>query len=356
MARGLVPEFLIWEWVHDESFRFIALREATGINWKEAFLKTMSGNTVTFWFWTLVLVATIAPPIAGAEGADEWVRTIDRRPSDRRIHDPLTELSLHPVAMFEEPAPASVPTTGSGEGGDTELAKKLSNPISSLISVPFQFNFDQGLGPKESDRLTLNVQPVIPMSLNADWNLIVRTIVPIVYQESPATGINSEFGLGDTVQSFFFSPVKPFHGWIWGAGPVFLWPTASHGELGSEKWGAGPTAVLLKQHQGWTYGILANHIWSFAGDDSRPEVNATFLQPFIAHTWPTATTLTLNTESTFDWREDEWTVPLNLSISQVLRIGKQPVSVQAGPRYYLESPDGGPEWGVRFVFTLLFPR
>lgn len=257
------------------------------------------------------------------------------------------------VAVLE---PASPPAAGQAAGGSSaELAKKLANPVADLISIPFQFNYDEGYGSKDAGIWRLNAQPVIPITLNEDWNLITRTIVPVVYQDSLAAGLNSEFGLGDIVQSFFFSPKKPTNGWIWGVGPVFNWPTATDDALGSEKWGAGPTAVVLKQEKGWTYGILVNHIWSFAGDDDRADLNATFLQPFLAYTFPTATTITLNTESTYNWTSDDWTVPVNLQISQLMRLGKLPVQFALGGRWYAESPDGGPEWGVRFTFTILLP-
>jgi hypothetical protein len=273
-----------------------------------------------------------------------------------KAESPGDRLTLIPNYASEQPAPAP-PAAPSGGGDAVELAKKLSNPVASLISVPFQFNYDEGFGPKDAYKLVLNVQPVIPLTLNDEWNLIVRTIVPVVYQDSLADGIDSKFGLGDTVQSFFFSPKEPTAGgWIWAVGPVFLWPTATDDTLGAEKWGAGPTGLLLKQEKGWTYGILANHIWSYAGDGDRGEVNATFLQPFLSYTWPTATTVGINTESTYDWNSDQWTVPLNLSVSQLVKLGGQPVQFAIGPRYYAESPDGGPEWGVRFTVTLLFPK
>ena len=237
-----------------------------------------------------------------------------------------------------------------------ELAKKLSNPIADLISVPIQTNLDFGIGPKDAEKLTINVQPVIPFSISREWNLITRTILPVIYAESPADGIDSEFGLGDTTQSFFFSPKKVVDGWTWGVGPVFLWPTATTTSLGTQKWGIGPTAVLLRQKDGWTYGALLNHVWSYAGDSDREDVNSTFIQPFLAYTWPTATTLTLNTESSYNWEASQWTVPLNLQLSQVLRIGKLPISLQIGGRYYAEVPEDGPEWGLRFTLTFLFPR
>ncbi|TGW06688.1 transporter, partial [Mesorhizobium sp. M2D.F.Ca.ET.145.01.1.1] len=156
-----------------------------------------------------------------------------------------------------------------------DLAKKLSNPIASLISVPFQFNWDQGYGPNDGDKGYVNIQPVIPFSLNDDWNVISRTILPVAYQHDIAGPSGNQFGLGDISQSLFFSPKKPTaNGIIWGVGPVFLFPTATDELLGGQKWGAGPTAVVLKQKDGWTVGMLANHIWSFAGDGDRSDINA----------------------------------------------------------------------------------
>ena len=239
--------------------------------------------------------------------------------------------------------------------GDAELATKLQNPIADLISLPFQFNYDTGFGPRNADRLTLNVQPVIPFSISEDWNVISRTIVPIIYQGSTADGISSDLAIGDTIQSFFFSPKEPVGGWILGAGPALLLPTGTDPSLRSEQLGLGPTGVALRQRKGWTYGILANHIWAVTDSDA-DTVNATFLQPFLSYTFPTATSLTLNSETTYDWTHNEWTVPFNLMVSQVARVGKQPMSFQLGGRYYADSPPDGPEWGLRFTLTFLFPK
>lgn len=238
-----------------------------------------------------------------------------------------------------------------------ELAKKLSNPVASLISVPLQNNFDFGGGPNgDGFQYQVNIQPVVPISLNETWNLISRTIIPVVYQEN-IFGTSSQAGLSDTVQSLFFSPKAPTSGgWIWGVGPVLLLPTATDDLLGTEKWGAGPTAVLLKQQNGWTYGVLANHIWSYAGESSRADVNATFLQPFLTFTTPKQTTFTINTESTYDWANSQWTVPLNASVAQLVKVGKLPLQFQIGARYYAAKPANGPEWGLRFSVTFLFPK
>lgn len=238
-----------------------------------------------------------------------------------------------------------------------EMAKKLANPIGALISVPFQSNVDFGGGPAgDGWQYKLNLQPIVPLALNQDWLLISRTILPFISQEN-ISGTSSQTGLSDAVQSFFLSPVKPTsRGWIWGAGPVFLLPTATDDLLGAKKWGAGPTAVVLKQQSGWTYGALMNHIWSFAGDSERAAVNATFLQPFVSYTTKKATTVTLNTESTYDWEGEQWTVPVNLMLQQLVRVGTQPVAFTVGGRYYPKQPDGGPDWGLRFAFIFLFPK
>jgi hypothetical protein len=239
---------------------------------------------------------------------------------------------------------------------DTDLAKKLQNPVADLVSLPFQFNYDEKYGPRDAGRLTLNIQPVIPISLSEDWNLISRTILPVVHQESPNYGIDDASGLGDTVQSFFFSPVETVGGWILGAGPVFLLPTGTSPEIRSEQLGAGPTAVALQQNAGFTYGALANHLWNVTDPDGNHRVNATFVQPFLSYTWPTSTSLTLNAESIYDWTADDLTLPFNLMLSQLVKLGAQPVNFQIGARYYAERPHRGPEWGARFAVTLLFPK
>jgi hypothetical protein len=189
-----------------------------------------------------------------------------------------------------------------------ELAMQLSNPVAALISVPFQFNYDQKIGSaRDGKRWVLNIQPVVPFDLNAEWNLISRTILPVVWQDEVFPGAGSQSGIGDVVQSVFFSPKAPTAGGlIWGAGPVLLLPTGSNDLLTADKWGAGPTGVVIRQQGPWTVGALANHIWSFAGHSSRADVSATFLQPFLTYTTPSATTFSLNTESTYDWNSRQW--------------------------------------------------
>ncbi len=156
----------------------------------------------------------------------------------------------------------------------------------------------------------------------------------------------------------FFSPKQPTEsGWIWGAGPVILLPTATDDLLGTDKWGLGSTVVELKQNGPWTYGALANHVWSAAGDDDRQDISTTFVQPFLSYTTKEAVTVALNTESTYDWKSEQWAVPINVTATKVMKFGNQLISVGGGVRYWTESTEGGPEGlGVRFVFTLLFPN
>jgi len=247
-------------------------------------------------------------------------------------------------------------TAGDDRDEEADLAKKLQNPVANLISLPFQNNWDFGIGPKAAMKYTLNIQPVIPFSVSEDWNVITRTILPYIYAEEPVKGFGNHEGLGDTLQSFFLSPKEPVHGWVIGAGPAIQWPTSTDDALGNGKVGAGPTAVLLRQEHGFTYGALVNHVWSFAGQGDTPNVNNTFLQPFLSYTTKKYTTFSVNTESTYAWEQQEWTVPMNFMVQQLLKIGGHPVAFQVGYRYYAAKPDGGPQWGLRFAVTLLFPK
>jgi hypothetical protein len=262
-------------------------------------------------------------------------------------------------------APADASSSGGGGAGEEpaqegELAKKSLNPVADLTIVPIQNNWDFGIGPANAMRYTANIQPVIPLSLSEDWNLITRTILPVIYAEAtdtspsaPKSAREAHAGLGDMLQSFFFSPKEPVGGWILGGGPALLYPSATDSALGSGKWGAGPTIVALQQQKGWTYGVLANHVWSYAGWGDQ-NVSSTFLQPFVGFTTKTFTTFMVNSESTYDWEEHQWSVPLNFMLNQMLKVGKQPIQLQLGYRYYAEGPSGGPDWGLRFTLFLFF--
>jgi hypothetical protein len=201
------------------------------------------------------------------------------------------------------------------------------------------------------------VQPVIPIELNDTWNVISRTITPVyIDAQSPVKGGNDDTGMGDILQSFFFSPKAPSaDGWIWGVGPALSLPTGDDG-LTSDKFSVGPTAVALKQEDGWTYGALTNQLWSISGDKDAENVSSFYLQPFLSYTTKQATSYTINTESTYNWKTNDWTVPINLMVSQLVRFGKQPVQFLFGYRNYVESPDDTFDWGLRFQVTFLFPK
>ena len=248
--------------------------------------------------------------------------------------------------------PASAPAANSAD----ELALKLANPVANLISVPLQSNIDFGIGPSETYRYTLNVQPVIPFSVGENLNLITRTIMPIASEGSPAPGADGATGLGDIVQSFFISPKKPLGGMIIGVGPALMYASATDDLLGAGKWAAGPTAVVLKQMGSTTVGALVNHLKAFAGDDARSDVNATFLNPFVSYLTKTKTTFSFSPELTYDWESGQWVAPLNFSVAQLLVVGKKPISVSGGVRVYAATPDFGPKWGLRFGVTLLVPK
>jgi len=257
----------------------------------------------------------------------------------------------------EKVSAAAVATADDAVEAEDELAKKLANPLAAMISVPFQNNFDFGGGPNgEGVQWKMNIQPVIPMSINEDWNLIARIILPVVSQ-TDVIGTSSQSGLSDAVVSAWLSPTAPTSsGWILGAGVASLLPTGTDDLLTANQWGVGPTFIALKQTSKFTYGALMNQLWAADTLSDRATVNQMFLQPFFSYIPGGGWTYTINSEAAYDFTGGQWTVPINLMVTKMIKLGKQPAQWQLGARYYPEAPQNGPEWGIRFGLVLLFPK
>ena len=268
---------------------------------------------------------------------------------------PRTALLVLACLLFASVARAQQPAAA--EHDTAELAKQLSNPVASLVSVPFQFNWEQNVGPSDLTRFILNVQPVMPFSVNEDVNLIVRVIAPLISQPPLVADGEPTFGIGDITTSFFVSPSKSKR-MIWGAGPVFVLPSTSEPTLGSGKWSAGPTIVALKQAGPWTVGALWNQVWSFSGDATRPDVNQMFLQPFVSYQTTQTVTLTAQSETTANWEvdDDRWTVPINFVVAKLSSFGSFPASYQLGFGAFAVHPEIGPSWKLRAAIVVLLPR
>ncbi|MDX2454607.1 hypothetical protein [Desulfosarcina sp.] len=240
---------------------------------------------------------------------------------------------------------------------DADLAQELTNPVADLITVPVQMSIDPKVGLSGDGRKTqTNIQPVIPFDLSENWNLITRTIIPIINQKEIFAGSGSQTGLGDISMSLFLAP-KASGRWIWGAGPIVLMPSATNDLLGGKKWGAGPSAILLTMRGPLTMGGLTNHVWSFAGDSERSDISNTFVQPFISYTTDSAWTTSLQSETTYNWEAEQWAVPVNLAVAKLVYLGKLPVSLQAGAGYWLTAADSAAEgWRFRLQANFVFPK
>jgi hypothetical protein len=223
-----------------------------------------------------------------------------------------------------------------------------------LISVPLQANWDFGLGDRDATGMLFNFQPVMPFPVSRSTNLILRVIMPLTSQ--PGSGDARVNGTGDIVMTAFFSPAKSGRV-TWGVGPVFLLPTATNSALGSEKFGIGPSAVVLTQPGPWTIGLLFNHIWSTSGANDREDVNSTFLQPFVNFNLGNGLAVGAVLEATANWNADEhWTAPLLFTVSKVARLGNRPVNFVVGGGPTIASPEGGSTWRFRVMAVFLFPR
>lgn len=259
---------------------------------------------------------------------------------------------------------AACTLSAQAQQSDEELARAAQNPLASLISVPFQNNTNFKVGPKGQTQNVLNIQPVIPVNVNSDWNLITRTIVPLISQPDFGVPGADKVGIGDIQFSAFFSPTNPSaSGWLWGVGPVVQLRTASNDVLGQGKWGLGATGVALRLQKGspWVYGALVNNIWSVRGDKARPDVNQMLVQPFVNYNFPDypGRYLSFSPVITANWKADSrnvWTVPIGLGVGQIFRIGQQPVNGSIAAYKNVGRPDGAADWTLRVQLQLMFPK
>jgi len=245
------------------------------------------------------------------------------------------------------------------EGKSTEeLARAAQNPIADLVSLPLQNNTNFGVGPGNDFQNVLNIQPVVPFEMGTNWNLITRTIAPLIYQPELLPGTGSTFGLGDIKTTLFFSPAKP-RKLTWGVGPTFSFPTATDEVLGTDKWSAGASLVALTIQGPWVAGALVDNLWSFAGDDDRADVNQFLLQYFINYNLPNAWYLSSAPIITANWEADKsnkWTIPFGGGVGKIFRIGKQPMNAQIQAFYNAAKPDNGADWTLRLQLQFLFPK
>ena len=281
------------------------------------------------------------------------------------------------VSSMRFPAPSlllflfgSVLTAGTswGEGNGDDLRAATQNPISSMYSLPFKFTFDNGAD--NGDANFLNIQPVLPVTAG-DWNLVNRIIVPIANAPGGVPGLPGNPGVGDTTESgrtsglgdinysLFLNPLETRGKLIWGLGGSITAPTATDDRLGSGKWSAGPTAVGLVQPKWGTYGMLARHLWSFAGDDDRRDVNQSLIEPFVNYNLDNGWYLISDSVITVDWKiksGDKVTLPLGGGAGKIFKVGNQPMNARIEAYYNVIHPDAGPEWTIGGTIQFLFPK
>ena len=273
--------------------------------------------------------------------------------TQQSTHHLLACLAMAALALAAAPSHA--------EMSAEELAKLAQNPVGNLVSVPFQNNTNFNVGPRDGTQDILNIQPVLPITLNEDWNLITRTILPLIWQPGFAPGQDTRFGLGDMQLSGFFSPSKPGpNGLIWGAGAIVQFPTDTD-QLGNKNWGLGPTAVVLRIKHGdpWVYGVLANNVWSLSNDNRGGAYNNGLVQPFLNYNFEGGFYLTSAPIITVDWKADSdqaWTVPLGGGVGKIFHLGKLPVNTQLSAYYNVVHPDDGANWQLRAQVQFMFPK
>jgi hypothetical protein len=256
-------------------------------------------------------------------------------------------------------AAAGLAAPAAAEMSAEELAKLAQNPVGNLISVPLQYNANLNYGPNKDTQSILNIQPVYPISVNKDWNIITRTILPVIWQPS-LTGDSTTSGIGDLQFTAFLSPANPGK-WIWGVGPILQAPTHSNGKLGNDNWGLGPSFVVLHLDKGspWVYGVLVNNVWSLSSSSDAPSYNNGLIQPFVNYNLPDGAYLTSAPILTVNWQAEgsqKWTVPIGGGVGKIFHFGKLPVNMQVSAYYNVERPDDAANWQIRAQVQFMFPK
>lgn len=251
---------------------------------------------------------------------------------------------------------ACVSPSSAQESG--EIAKQAQNPIARLISIPIENDFNPETGVNKEDSYVLQLKPVVPFSLSKDWNLITRTIIPIIQVPDLAPGVNGTTGLGDVNLSLFLSPAKAGRV-IWGVGPIISFPTATENILGTKKLSVGPTVVVLKSQGHWLYGALVNNLFSVAGPSARADVNQMLVQPFANYNFRRGWYLTTSPIITANWEvkpDERWVVPVGGGFGKIVHLGKLPVNAYTQFFRNVQRPGGVSTWSARFQVQLLFPK
>ncbi len=275
---------------------------------------------------------------------------------------PAAGEDTHPEAGGFDPSKL---TPQQREALQLAIIKISQNPVGNITVFPFQNNFNYGYGPYTRLQYNLNVQPVFPIMLSANWNLVARTIIPILNQPSSAPppvcagpgGCPSTFGIGNVQEQLFFGPKTKPGQLIWAAGPIFQFPTATPGTLGTGKWAAGPDAVALVTPGKWVMGALVAQLWSVAGPSSQPNVNSFLVQPFINYNLVRGWAISTAPIMTANWtlHGNKWTVPLGGGFSKTFKDGGQ--LMQLSVLYYTNviRPLAAPQTTLRVSWSLLWP-
>jgi hypothetical protein len=264
---------------------------------------------------------------------------------------------------LEQEINAEVAEAGNGKASLTEVNKELSNPISTIWALSFQQN-TFWLNKPERNVVNLLFQPVLPVSLTSNWNLITRPVIP-VFNSTPyvnkSGNLHRVTGFGDTVLVELLSPSSRIAGpWLVGAGPTFIFPTASNSRLGQNKWQIGPTGLLGYLGEKWIAGVFPQQWWSVGGPGSNTTSQMN-LQYFYAYFPDAGWSVGTSPNMLVNWyakkSSNKVTFPIGLNISKVVKIGPLPVKFAVQGQYMPVHPDVfGQKWNLQFGVTPVIPK